>query len=303
MRFRRESLFVGNIGFDAVARLREGVTMEQVSTDLARMLPMAWEKFPGGPVASSSKPEAYAAVVQPLKDDLVGSVADLLWVLMGGVAANVRDDGMGQDPILEVYWPQVTLAFWEGSPADQVQTWRTMGYAIRSNRVGTSGFLQEVRKAVWSVNPNLPLTGVRTLPDLMAQSTSQTSFAMVLLGIAAAVALILGIVGVYGVISYAVSLQAREIGLRMALGAKGGDVKRMVLRQGLILSGIGVAFGLVLAFGLTRLMAGLLFGVTPTDPITYAVMAAGLVAVALTASYLPARRAASVDPITVLRAE
>jgi ABC-type antimicrobial peptide transport system permease subunit len=210
---------------------------------------------------------------------------------------------MDQDPILEVYWPQVTLAFWEGSPADQIQTWRGMGYAIRSDRVGTSGFLEDVRRAIWSVNPNLPVMGMRTLPDLMARSMARASFTLVLLGIAAGVALILGIVGVYGVISYAVSLRAREIGLRMALGARDDDVKGMVLRQGLILSGIGVAIGVVLAFLLTRLMSGLLFGVKATDPLTYGVVAVGLIVVTLTASYLPARRAASVDPITVLRAE
>jgi ABC-type antimicrobial peptide transport system permease subunit len=178
-----------------------------------------------------------------------------------------------------------------------------MGYAIRSDRVGTSGFAQDIRDVVWSVNPNLAVTGIQTLPDLMAQSTARTSFTMILLGIAAAVALVLGVVGVYGVISYAVSLRSREIGLRMALGARDGDVKGMVVRQGLFLSGVGVGIGLLLALGLTRLMSGLLFGVSPTDPITYAVVAVGLIAVALTASYLPARRAASVDPITVLRTE
>jgi predicted permease len=225
------------------------------------------------------------------------------WHRVVGVVADVRDDGMGSTPLLAVYWPQVTLAFWEGNPADQVQTWRTMGYAVRSDRVGTVGFLQDVRDAVWSVNANLPLTGVQTLPELMAQSTARTSFTMVLLVIAGGVALILGIVGVYGVISYAVSLRAREIGLRMAMGARAADVKAMVLRQGLILSSVGVAVGLVLAFGLTRLMSGLLFGVEPTDPLTYALVGAGLIVVALTASYLPARRAASVDPITVLRTE
>jgi predicted permease len=625
MRFRRENLFVGNIGFDAVARLRDGITLKQASADLTRMLPMAWEKFPGGPVASSSRPDAYAPVIQPLQDDLAGSVADILWILMGGVgvvlliacanvanlslvraesketemavrvamgasarriawehvkeslllgvlggvvglglayaglkaleaigsaqlpflekaalnpavllftltaslgtgalfglfpmlrrrrravvdalrqggtrgmtgggrhrvqnslavsqlalalvllvasglmlrsfqsmrnsdpgfrnpggilalrisipsqeipdpaemaraheliarrlgelpgvtsvgmgtaipldgssnvnpfyvdgitpsgggpppmrrhkwigegyfealqipilvgraftwqdvhnrlpgavlseslarecfgsaeaalgqrvaarpdpprwhevigvAADVREDGMGSNPIKEVYWPQVTLAFWEGNPADRIATWRSMGYAIRSNRVGTPGFMREIREAVWSVNPNLPVTGIRTLPDLMAQSTARTSFTMVLLGIAAGIALILGIVGVYGVISYGVSLRGREIGVRIALGAQQSDVKGMVLRHGLLLSGAGVGTGLALAFGLTRLMAGLLFGVSPTDPLTYVAVATGLIATTLLASYLPARRAALVDPITLLRAE
>jgi putative ABC transport system permease protein len=220
-----------------------------------------------------------------------------------GVAADVRYDGMDRNPPLMVYWPQVTLAFWEGSPADQIQTWRFMGFAIRSNRVGTSGFLRDVREAVWSVNPNLPLRGVRTLPALMAQSVARTSFTLVLLGIFAGAALILGIVGVYGVISYAVSQRSRELGLRIALGARPEQVKGMVLRQGLILSGIGVAIGLGLAFGLTRLMAGLLFGVSPLDPVTFVAVAAGLTGVAAVASYLPAHRASAVDPINALRAE
>jgi ABC-type antimicrobial peptide transport system permease subunit len=144
---------------------------------------------------------------------------------------------------------------------------------------------------------------MRTLPDLMAQSVARTSFTLILLTIAAAVALLLGIIGVYGVISYAVSQRTGELGMRMALGARGLDVMGMVLRQGLLLSIAGVAIGLTLSLGLTSLMAGLLFGVSPTDPVTYAAAAAGLIAVALLASYLPARRAAGVDPMTALRAE
>ncbi len=260
-------------------------------------------RFPGVILSESLAREYFGSPEAALGRRVSARPDPVRWHEVVGVVADVREDGMDQDPILEVYWPQVTLAFWEGSPADQVQTWRGMGYAIRSDRVGTFGFLEDVRRTIWSVNPNLPVMGLRTLPDLMAQSMARTSFTLVLLGIAGGVALILGIVGVYGVISYAVSLRAREIGLRIALGARDDDVKGMVLRQGLILSGIGVAVGLVLAFTLTRLMSGLLFGVKPTDPITYGVVAAGLIAVALTASYLPARRAASVDPITVLRAE
>ncbi|MCP4657355.1 MAG: ABC transporter permease, partial [bacterium] len=229
--------------------------------------------------------------------------APVRWHEVIGVVGDVREDGVDQETILEVYWPQVTLATWEGTTEDDIETWRTMAYAIRSSRVGSPDFLREVREAIWSVNPNLPLQGVLPLTELMARSVARTSFALVLLGIAAGVALILGIIGVYGVISYAVSRKSRELALRMALGARAGHVKGMVLRQGLVLSGIGVLIGLGLAFGLTRLMAGLLFGVSPVDPVTFLSVAAGLSGVALAASYLPARRAARVDPMTVLRAE
>jgi ABC-type antimicrobial peptide transport system permease subunit len=169
--------------------------------------------------------------------------------------------------------------------------------------VGTPDFIHDVRKAVWSVNPNLPVMAVNTLPDLMAQSMAQTSFTLILLGIAGVVALILGIVGVYGVISYGVSQRSRELGLRMALGAQAEHVKAMVLRQGLILSGVGAIIGLGLAFGLTRLMSSQLYGVNPVDPLTYSLVATGLIAVALAASYVPAWRAARVDPMKALRQE
>ncbi len=225
------------------------------------------------------------------------------WYEVVGVVADVLDDGLGQVPPPMVYWPQVTLAFWEGTTLDDVQTWRSMGYAVRSPRVGTTGFLQEVRNAVWEINPNLPVRGLLSVEDLMAQSVSRTSFTLLLLGVAGGVALLLGIVGVYGVISYAVSQRGRELGLRMALGAQAGQVKGMVVRQGLVLAGIGVIVGLGLAFGLTRLMAGLLFGVSPLDLTTFACVAIGLTGVAVVASYLPARRAAGADPMNALRAE
>jgi putative ABC transport system permease protein len=225
------------------------------------------------------------------------------WYEVVGVVSDVREDGLAQDAPLMVYWPQVTLAFWEGSEPDEVLAWRGMGYAIRSERVGTAGFLDEVRAAVWEINPNLPVRGLRPLNELMGQSIARTSFTLTLLAVAAGVALLLGIVGVYGVISYAVSQRSHELGLRMALGAQAGQVKAMVLRQSLVLSGLGVVIGLALAFGATRLMAGLLFGVSPFDPFTFLAVALGLTGVALVASYLPARRAAAADPMSALRAE
>ncbi len=163
--------------------------------------------------------------------------------------------------------------------------------------------LAEVGAAVWGVNPNLPLAEVRTLDDILSQSMARTSLTLVMLAIAAAVALALGLVGIYGVISYVVSQRTREIGVRMALGASSRDVSRMVLRQGMILAGVGVVVGLVAAVALTRLMASLLYGVEATDPVTFAVVATLLVAVALVASYLPALRASRTDPLEALRFE
>jgi ABC-type antimicrobial peptide transport system permease subunit len=144
---------------------------------------------------------------------------------------------------------------------------------------------------------------MRTGTDLLQRSMAQTSFALVMLAIAAGVALVLGLVGIYGVISYVVSQRTREIGVRMALGADRGSVSGMVLRQAGALAVAGVGLGLAGAFGLTRLMASLLYGVDPVDPLTFAAVSSMLFAVALVASYVPARRAARVDPMVALRSE
>ncbi len=178
-----------------------------------------------------------------------------------------------------------------------------MTFAVRTSRPTASGILSEVRAAVGAVNPNLPLANVRTLDQILGQSMARTSFISVMLAIAAAVALALGVVGIYGVISYIVSQRTREIGVRMALGANRRDVSRMVLRQGMILAGIGVAVGLVAAVGLTRLISSWLYGVEATDPVTFGVVAALLTAVAFVASYLPALRASRTDPLEALRFE
>jgi hypothetical protein len=225
------------------------------------------------------------------------------WAEVVGVAEDVHEDGVNADSPPMVYWPQVTTAFWEGDAADDLLVWRSVAFAIRSSRIGTPGFLDEVRRAIWSVNPNLPLSNVGTLNDYLAQSVSRTTFALALLGVAAFIALVLGLVGIYGVVSYAVSQRTRELGMRMALGADAGRVRGMILRQALGLGVVGTFAGLALALGGTRIMAGLLFGVSPTDPLTFGAVALGLTAVAVAAAYVPAYRASRVDLLVVLRAE
>ncbi|MGH8639122.1 MAG: FtsX-like permease family protein, partial [Burkholderiales bacterium] len=221
-----------------------------------------------------------------------GSSPRFPWREIIGVSGNERDDGLAQPPTPIVYWPMLNESY----------RWRTMAYAVRSTRVGAPGFLRELEQAVWSVNPNLPLATVQTLEDIQVSSMTQTSFALVMLGIAASVALLIGMVGIYGVVAYAAAQRTREIGVRMALGAQTGDVRRMFLQHGLWLTTIGITIGVGLALLLTRVMSAFLFGVGPTDPITYAAVSAVLAAMTLAATYLPALRASRVDPVVALRA-
>ena len=215
------------------------------------------------------------------------------WREIVGVVGDERDDGLNQPATAIVYWPMLNESY----------RWRTMAYAVRSNRVGTPGFLRELEQAVWSVNPSLPLATVQTLEEIQAHSMAQTSFALVMLGIAASVALLIGVVGIYSVVAYIVAQRTREIGVRIALGAQIGDVRRLFLRHGLSLAAIGIMLGIGVALMLTRVMSAFLFGVGPTDPMTYAAVSGALAAVALLATYLPARRASRVDPVVALRAE
>jgi predicted permease len=224
---------------------------------------------------------------------------DRPWREIVGVVGNVLDDGVDREATAVMYWPMLQRDFWQ----DGLITQRSMGYAIRTARLGGPGLLDDVRRVVWSINPNLPLANVRTLQEILGRSMARTSFTLVMIGIAGGVALLLGAVGIYGVISYVVSQRTREIGVRIALGAQYGDVRGMVLRHGLMLAGTGVGVGLAAAVGLTRLMSTLLFGVNPVDPVTYIAVSAALAGVALLASFLPARRAANVDPIEALRWE
>ena len=215
------------------------------------------------------------------------------WYEIVGVSGNERDDGVNHPATAMVYWPML----------NDVYQRRAMSYAVRSSRVGSPGFMGELRQAVWSVNPNLPLAGVLTLDEIQADSMAQTSFAMVMLAIAASVALLLGVVGIYGVIAYIASQRTREIGIRMALGAQSGDVSRLFLRHGMVLMAAGIALGIVGALAVTRVLSALLFGVSAADPLTYAAVSAGLATIGLLATYIPVRRASRVDPLAALRAE
>jgi predicted permease len=261
------------------------------------------QRIPGALVSESLAREYWGSPAAALGQRVAIQPNPIRWHEIIGVVADVRENGLGQDPVPMVYWPQVNLAFWEGTTEEDIQTWRTMGFVIRSARVGHPDFLRIVRKAVWEVNPNLPLRSVSTISGLMASSTARTTSTMTLLMVAGAVALILGVVGVYGVIAYAVARRSREIGMRIALGADKETVMKMVLLQGFKLAVYGVALGVALALGLTRLMSTLLYEVEPMDPATFAAVAAGLLVVAVLASYIPARRAASVEPMKALRIE
>ena len=221
------------------------------------------------------------------------------WREIVGVVGDVYDNGVQEKAQTIVYWPALLETF-EG---DSMRVTRGGAFVIRTKRAATESFLKEARQAIWSVDGNLPIFLVRTLKDIYDLSLVRTSFTLALLALAGGMALVLGIVGIYGVIAYAVSQRTREIGIRIALGAQAGEVRRMFVGNGLSLAAVGLALGLAGAFGMTRLMSSLLFGVTALDPIAYAAAAAVLTTAAALASYLPARRATAVDPVEALRAE
>jgi ABC-type antimicrobial peptide transport system permease subunit len=216
-----------------------------------------------------------------------------------GVTGDIRDWGPSRPLTDTVYIPVLAEQIYN-SPT---LIWRSITYTIRSPRSGTPAFFDEIRRAVWSVDANLPMVNLRTMDDYVADSMARTSITLVMLAIAGAMALLLGVIGIYGVMSYAVTQRTREVGIRIALGAQGREVRSMFLRQGRLMILLGVAIGLASASALTRWMSTLLFEVSPLDPGTYAAVALFLFSAATLASYVPARRATRVDPIESLRAE
>ena len=223
----------------------------------------------------------------------VGTTGD--WQEVVGVVADIHDDGADRPAPAIVYWPaRQHQMIGSISPV-------SVAFTLRSNRTGTEGFIQDIRLAVAAVDPNLPLASLNTVAAMYDLSMARTSFSLVLLGIAGAMALLLGIVGIYGVLTYAIMQRQREVGIRLALGAGPRTVKTMFVYRGMILCGAGITLGAAAAAGLTRLMSSLLFGVKPVDFASFVAAAGVLVVAALAASYIPARRAAAVDPVETLR--
>jgi predicted permease len=227
--------------------------------------------------------------------------SNMPWQEVIGVVEDVRVHGVDEKAPAIVYWPAMLNDPYTPKPA--IDAPRFVTFAIRSNRAGTGSFLKQVQQAVWSVNASLPLASVSTMQEIYSQSLARTSFTLVMLAIAGAMALALSLIGIYGVISYAVSQRTREIGIRLALGAQRKALRWMFVRSALVLTGIGVVIGTGAAAALTQLMKTLLFGISPLDPLTFVTMPFMLATAAAVASYLPARRAAGVDPVGALRAD
>jgi putative ABC transport system permease protein len=238
-----------------------------------------------------------AALGQRIRDSAPASTD--LWREIVGIVEDVHEDALYQAAPTFVYWPVMM----ENFNGNTLFVTRAVNLVIRSDEAGRESLLNGVRNAVSSVNPSMPVFLVRTMKDLYDASMARTSFALIMLAIAATMALILGVIGIYGVIAYVVAQRSREIGIRLALGAAPAQLKRMFVRQGLVLTAVGAGVGLVTAIALTQWMSSLLFGVERLDPPTYAAVLGVLAIAAAMASYVPARRAAAVDPVETLTAE
>jgi len=221
------------------------------------------------------------------------------WTEVIGVVENIHADGLHLPAPATVY----ALAGVETWTNGTTTVRRAVTFAIRSSRAGRQDFLKEVTAAVRSVSPSVPLAQVQTLDASYRRSVARTSFTVVLLSVAAAMALTVAIIGVYGILAFAVAERRHEVGIRLALGAAPGAIRLLFVRQGLLLTSVGGILGLAAAAVLSRWISSLLFGVKPLDALTYVVSVAAIAVAALIASYLPARRAASVDPVETLRSE
>jgi len=222
-----------------------------------------------------------------------------VWREVVGVVEDVRHLGAQEPAPAVVYWPIYCRLTYRPI---MVAT-RAAAFTVRTDRAGTGALLAEIRQAVGSVNAAIAVANPETLRETVDRSMARTSFTLVMLVVAGAMALVLGLIGIYGVIAYAVSQRTREIGIRIALGARAGDIRQMFVRYGLGLCGLGIAIGAGAAAILTRAMSSLLFGVAPLDPFTFAAVPLTLLLAALAATYLPARRVSAVDPVQCMRAE
>jgi predicted permease len=217
------------------------------------------------------------------------------WYTVVGVVQPVLQSGIREEPQAMVYHPLL------GPSGDEGYAPRQASYVVHAPNA--AALLPSVRAAIWEIDPDLPLADVRTMKEIVSSSVVELSFTMFTLGIAALLALALGGIGLYGVLSYAVARRVQEIGVRLALGARSSEVLGMVVLDGVRVAALGLLVGLAGAAALTRLLEGILFGVEALDPLTFAAMSAVLMAVATLAAYLPARRAAHVDPASSMRME
>jgi len=252
----------------------------------------------------------YALVSENLARELWGSSAAAIgkhirpndiapWREVIGVVEDIHHNGVDQPAQAAVYWP----IFGQIPYAPVVAATRTVEFAVRTNRAGTGSLLNDIRQAVWSVNKSVPVANPLTMQEIVDRSMARTSFTLVMLAIAGGMALVLGVIGIYGVIAYAVSQRTREIGIRLALGALPREVQNMFVRHGLGLCAIGITIGVAASLGLTRWMKAVLFGVAPIDAVTFAAVPLVLLAAATAACYIPARRASAVDPVDAMRTE
>ncbi len=275
---------------------------QTMGTQLIAGRDFSWEdnydKLPVAIVSENFAREYWGSAQNALgKRIRTGSADD--WRQIAGVVRDLHEDGVEKKAPTTVYWPLMMNNF--DTQKERVQ--RGVAFVIRSNQAGSQAFMNEVRRVVWSVDASLPLADPNTVGYYYSKSMARTSFTLVMLAIAGMMALLLGVVGIYGVISYSVTQRTREIGIRMALGAQRGAILNMFVRDGMLLTAIGAACGLVAAFAAMRLMQALIFGVSPYDPLTYAAFTLGIFITAWVACWLPSRRAAATEPIHALRAD
>ena len=261
------------------ARVVAGREFEWADIDSDRRVVLISENF-----AREYWGSAAAAIGKQIRESPVEPWHEVL-----GVVADVRQDGVDRPVPSTVYWRMLDR--------------RSVTYMLRSPRAGTASFAAEIRSAVAAQSPATPVTQMRSMQEVYEGAMARTTLTLTLLGISGAMALLLAVVGIYALISYTVSQRTREIGIRMALGAEQGRVKRMFVRYGLIWASIGAVAGLAAAAPLSQLMSALLFEVKPLDPLTYVAVAGGLLCAAAVASYLPARRVTRIEPVEALRAE
>jgi putative ABC transport system permease protein len=214
------------------------------------------------------------------------------WITIVGVAGDVKHFGLDLPDSPALY-----------SPYTQINPWKRWMTFVARTQSEPAALAAAVKQQIWKIDSQLPVSKVKTMNEVAAASFAARRFNMLLLAIFAGLALVLAAVGIYGVMSYTVTQRTQEIGIRMALGARAGDVLSLIIKNGMVLTLLGVVLGLAGAFGLTRLLTTLLFGVKPTDTVTFITVSIVLIFVALLACYLPARRATRVDPLVALRYE